>query len=99
MARTVQCVKLGRELPGLDRRPYPGELGQRIYDQVSAEAWDMWMQQSANLINHYGLSLADPRAQEFLRIQMEEFLFGDQGALPEGWMPDTAPSKGAGRKK
>ncbi len=98
MARMVHCVKLGRELPGLERKPYAGELGQRIYDNVSQQAWDMWRQHSVILINHYGLSLADPNAQAFLKQQMEEFFFGEDAAMPEGWSPQGAPVKGAPRK-
>jgi len=102
MAHMVHCVKLGRELPGLDRAPYPGELGQRIFDNVSREAWAMWMQHSVILINHYGLSLADPNAQAFLKEQVEEFFFGADAAMPEGWTPGGAgqgqPAKGAPRK-
>lgn len=98
MARMVNCVKLGRELPGLDRPPYSGELGQRIYDNISRQAWEMWMQQSIILINHYGLSLADPQAQEFLKQQMQEFFFGAEAAMPEGWTP-AQPTKGAPRRK
>ena len=60
MPRMVQCEKLGRELPGLEKPPFPGELGQRIYDHISAEAWEMWQEQSRLVINHYGLNLADP---------------------------------------
>ncbi len=101
MARMVNCVKLGRELPGLERRPYPGELGQRIYDNVSQQAWEMWMEHSVILINHYGLSLGDPQARQFLQEQMEEFFFGEEAAMPEGWTPeDSAPStKGAAPRK
>lgn len=98
MARMVQCAKLKRELPGLDQPPYPGELGERIYENISQQAWDMWIQHSVILINHYGLSLGDPRAREFLQEQMDEFLFqDDQPAMPEGWTPEgTAPAgKGA----
>ncbi len=98
MARMVQCVKLGRELPGLERQPYPGELGKRIYENVSQEAWDMWREQVVIVINHYGLSLADPRAQEFLEEQMEEFFFGEQAQMPEGWTPVGQGGKGAPRK-
>ncbi len=65
MAYMVNCVKLGRELPGLERQPYPGEMGQRIYENISQQAWEMWMQHSVILINHYGLSLGDPKAREF----------------------------------
>ncbi|MCB0113304.1 MAG: oxidative damage protection protein [Caldilineaceae bacterium] len=101
MARMVNCVKLGRELPGLERIPYPGELGQRIYENVSEQGWDMWMQHSVILINHYGLSLGDPQARQFLQLQMEEFFFGEDAAMPEGWTPeDAAPSaKGAPQRK
>jgi Fe-S cluster biosynthesis and repair protein YggX len=80
MTRTVHCVKLDRELPGLDEPPIPGELGQRIYEHVSQEAWEQWKQQSILIINHYGLSLIDPKAQAFLRQQMELFLFGEDAA-------------------
>jgi Fe-S cluster biosynthesis and repair protein YggX len=75
----VECVRFGQELPALERPPFPGELGQRIYDEVSRLAWDQWQQQSTILINHYGLNMADPRAQEFLMEQMEEFFFGQGG--------------------
>ncbi len=96
MARMVQCVKLGRLLPGLPRPPYPGELGQRIYQSISAQAWNMWQQQKVVLINHYGLVLADPDAQQFLREQMEEYLFNQRTEMPEGWSPEgSAGGKGA----
>ena len=78
MTRTVQCVKLGREAEGLDRPPYPGELGQRIYDNVSKEAWQAWMQQQTILINEYRLSVADPKARELLEQEMRKFLFGEE---------------------
>ncbi len=96
MARMVHCVKLGRELPGLERPPYPGELGQRIFENVSQMAWDMWRRQSVVLINHYGLVLADPEAKAFLREQMEQFLFSDEGRMPEGWTPESQGAKGKG---
>lgn len=98
MARMVQCVKLGQELPGLERPPYPGELGQRIFENVSQQAWEMWKRQAVILINHYGLSLMDAQAQQFLRQQMEDFFFGAEAQMPEGWSPVAAPTKGAPRK-
>lgn len=98
MARMVQCVKLGRELPGLDAPVYPGELGQRIFEQVSAEAWQMWRDYAVILINHYGLTLADPQAREFLAQQMEEYFFGADAQMPEGWTPMGQGGKGAARK-
>ncbi len=95
--RMVQCVKLGRELPGLDRPPVPGELGQRIYDNISRQAWEMWQDHSRLLINHYGLNLADPDARVIMRQQMEEFFFGADAAKPEGWVPeDQGGAKGKG---
>jgi Fe-S cluster biosynthesis and repair protein YggX len=104
MARMVKCAKLGRELPGLDRPPVPGALGKRIFENISAQAWDLWKAQSVLLINHYGLNLLEPEAQKFLREQMEKFLFEDVVQLPEGWEPEgatqskdgaPAPAKGA----
>lgn len=73
----VQCAKLGEELPALPRPPFPGPLGQRIYESVSAYAYKQWAEQATLLINHYGLTLADPRAQDFLFQQMEAFFFGE----------------------
>jgi Fe-S cluster biosynthesis and repair protein YggX len=90
----VQCVKLGRELPGLEKPPFPGELGQRIYDSISQQAWDMWQDQSRLIINHYGLNLGDPDARQILRQQMEEFLFGPEAKMPEGWVPEGQGGKG-----
>lgn len=90
----VDCAKLGREAEALEKQPFPGELGKRVYNEISKQAWDMWQQQSTILINHYGLNLADPRAHEFLFEQMEEFFFGDGAQMPEDWSPPAAaPSK------
>lgn len=91
----VDCVKLGHEAEALDRPPFPGELGQRIYENISKEAWELWAEQSVILINHYGLNMADPRASQFLFEQMEDFFFGEGAQLPEGWTPQQA----APRKK
>ena len=99
MARMVMCAKLKREAPGLEKPPMPGELGQRIFDQISQQAWDMWQEHSRLLINHYGLNLADPDARQILRQEMERFLFGDDEDKPEGWTPDDdggASAKGKG---
>lgn len=87
MTRTVYCVKLEQELPGLKRAPYPGELGQRVYGNVSQEGWNLWLQQMTLLINHHGLNLADPRATEILREEMEAFFFGEDSRTPEDWAP------------
>ncbi|MBI3942456.1 MAG: oxidative damage protection protein [Chloroflexi bacterium] len=89
----VMCAKLGRFLPGLDRPPFPGPLGERIYNEISRQAWQMWQGQSTILINHYGLVMADPEARKFLMEQMEQYFFGPGAQLPEEWV---APSeKGA----
>ena len=97
MARLVQCVKLGRELPGLEKPPFPGELGQRIYENVSAEGYELWQPHMTIMINHYGLNPADPETRRILRREMEEFFFGEDARLPEGWVaPGAAPSKGGG---
>lgn len=90
MARMVQCVKLGRELPGLEQPPFPGELGQRIYDHVSAQAWALWPDQAKLIINHYGLNMGDPEARAMLRQQMEEFFFSEDAQMPEGWEAPSA---------
>lgn len=101
MPRMVNCAKLGRELPGLERPPFPGPLGQRIYDEISQQAWQLWPAQATLIINHYGLSLGDPNAQQILMQQMEEFFFGADAKMPEGWTPQQAarPAKGAPRRK
>ena len=101
MPRIVYCVKLGRELPGLEKPPMPGALGQRIYEQISQQAWGMWNEQRILLINHYNLSMGDPEARKILREQMEEFLFGEDSQMPEGWTPEgvgagAAPSQKGG---
>ncbi len=99
MARLVNCVKLGRELPGLDEPPFPGPLGQRIFDEVSRQAWGLWPSHATLLINHYGLNLADPSAQKMLMQQMEEFFFGAEARMPEGWVPEGQGGKGAPQRK
>ena len=91
MARTVQCVMLKREAPGLDRPPYPGELGRRIYESVSREAWGRWLQQQTMLINEYRLTPIEPKARKFLEAEMEKFFFGGGSSKPEGY---KAPGSG-----
>lgn len=87
MSRTVQCVKLGKEAEGLDKPPYPGELGQRIFDNVSKEAWQQWMGQQTILINEYRISVIDPKGRAFLEEQMEKFFFGDGADTPAAFTP------------
>jgi Fe-S cluster biosynthesis and repair protein YggX len=86
--RTVFCVKLQRELPGLDAPPWPGPLGQRIYDQVSAEAWELWEERMKMILNEYRLLPFQKEAQLLVAKQMEEFFFGSQAALPPGYTPE-----------
>ena len=82
MTRMVQCVKLGKEAEGLERPVYPGELGQKIWDQVSQEAWQLWLKHQTILINEYRLSPVDPKSREFLVKEMENFFFGEGAQLP-----------------
>ncbi|MSP14095.1 MAG: oxidative damage protection protein [Chloroflexi bacterium] len=89
----IMCAKLGRFLPGLARPPFPGPLGERIYNEISRQAFDMWQGQSTILINHYGLVMADPEARKFLMEQMEQYFFGPGAQLPEDWI---APSDKGG---
>ena len=88
MTRTVNCAKLGKEAEGLERPTYPGELGQRIYEQISKEAWQLWLRHQTMLINEYRLSAVDPKAREFLAKEMEKFLFGEGSEKPEGFTPE-----------
>ena len=87
MARTVQCVLLKREAEGLDRPPYPGELGRRIYEQVSKEAWAQWLRHQTLLINEYRLTPIEPKARKFLESEMEKFFFGAGSDAPQGFQP------------
>ena len=86
----VQCAKLGRELEALPKPPFPGELGTRIFNEVSAMGYELWQRQATILINHYGLNMADPRAHDFLFTQMEQFFFGEGAQMPDGWVPEQA---------
>ena len=90
MTRMVTCIKLGRAAEGLDRQPYPGNLGQRIFDQVSRQAWQDWLRQQTMLINENRLSPMDPKARKFLEEQMEKFLFGEGSAPPPDFRPPAA---------
>lgn len=103
MPRMVQCAKLGRLLPGLEKPPFPGPLGERIYNEVSQQAWEMWREYQTIIINHYGLNPADPEDRKMLRAEMEQFFFGEAGEMPEGWVPEgtpgKAPAKGAPPRK
>ena len=87
MSRMVQCVKLHKEAEGLDRAPYPGELGQKIFDNVSKEAWKLWLGQQTILMNENRLSPINPQHRKFLEEQMEKFFFGEGVGMPEQFKP------------
>lgn len=87
MSRTVHCVKLQQEAPGLERMPYPGELGQRIFDNVSKEAWQEWLRLQTMLINEHRLSPMDPQSRKFLESQMEQYFFGEGSEPPPEYRP------------
>ena len=84
--RTVKCVKFQKDLPGLDEKPMPGALGDRILESVSKQAWKLWVEHSKMLINEYRLSLIDPKARQFLKEQCEQFFFGEGSALPPDYV-------------
>jgi Fe-S cluster biosynthesis and repair protein YggX len=86
MTRMVNCVKLHKEAEGLGYQVYPGELGKRIYNNVSKEAWQMWLKHQTILINENRLSPIEPRARQFLEQEMEKFFFGEGSTLPEAFV-------------
>ena len=89
--RTVFCVKFQREMPGLDEPPFDNHpLGQRIYENVSKEAWKMWLEQMKMIMNEYRLNLGTQEAQEFLLKQMEDYFFGEGASFPAGYVPPKA---------
>lgn len=90
MARMVNCVKLGREAEGLDFPPVPGELGKRIWEGVSKEAWQGWQKHQTMLVNENRLNLADARARKYLMTQMEQYFFGDGADQVAGYVPPPA---------
>ena len=90
MPRMVQCVKLQREAEGLDFPPYPGELGKRIFEQVSKEAWKLWLEHQKMLVNENRLNLADRKAREYLAQQMEQHFFGGGAERAAGYVPPKA---------
>jgi Fe-S cluster biosynthesis and repair protein YggX len=89
-ARMVKCVKFGKELPGLDRVPWKGELGKRIYESVSKDAWKLWIEHSKMVMNEYRLNPLDPSSHKIMEEQLEQFFFGEGAKLPEGFVPQRA---------
>ncbi|WP_018152898.1 oxidative damage protection protein [Leeia oryzae] len=90
MGRTVHCVKLGKEAEGLDFPPIPGDLGKRVFENVSKEAWQAWVRHQTMLINENRLNLADSRARQYLTGQLEAYFFGDGAEAPTGYVPPSA---------
>ena len=90
MPRTIYCQYLQREADGLERVPYPGELGKRIYANVCKEAWQQWLKHQTMLVNENRLNLADARARQYLARQMENHFFGDGADAAQGYVPPTA---------
>jgi Fe-S cluster biosynthesis and repair protein YggX len=90
MARMVQCIKLGAQAEGLDRAPYPGPLGKRIWEEVSKQAWADWMKQQTMLVNENRLNLADARARQYLARQMENHFFGAGADVVQGYVAPSA---------
>jgi Fe-S cluster biosynthesis and repair protein YggX len=92
MPRTVHCIKLGAEAEGLDRPPMPGALGQRIFENVSRQAWQGWVAHQTRLINEYKLALVEPKARKFLAEEMEKYFFGGE-LTGTHYVPPAAPPK------
>jgi len=91
MARMVQCIKLGKESEGLDFQPYPGDLGKKVFENVSKEGWSLWMSHQTMLINEYRLNPLDPKSRKMIEEQMEQFFWGEGAQLPPDFSPP--PSK------
>ena len=83
----VKCVKFGKEMPGLDRIPWKGEIGKRVYDNVSKEAWKLWVEHSKMIMNEFRLNPLDPNGMKVMEEQMEMFFFGEGSKLPESYVP------------
>ena len=86
--RKVTCAKLQKELPGLDGPPWPGELGQRIYENISSDAWKLWEERMKMILNEYRLMPWQKEAQDLVAKHMEDFFFGEGAALPPGYVPE-----------
>jgi Fe-S cluster biosynthesis and repair protein YggX len=89
VSRVVNCIRLGREAEGLKMSPYPGELGQRIFDNVSQEAWREWLQHQTMLLNEYRLTPIEPKDRKFLESEMEKFFFGEGSKAPDEFVAPT----------
>lgn len=92
MSRIIHCAKLQRDAEGLDFAPWPGPLGQRVYAEISKEAWQQWLAHQTMLINEYRLNPLDPKSRKFLGEEMEKFLFGEGASRPEGYVDPSKES-------
>ena len=90
MSRNVNCIHLNKSAEGLDYAPYPGDLGKRIYNEVSKEAWQLWLKHQTMLVNENRLNLADTRARKYLAQQMESYFFGGEVDQAAGYVPPSA---------
>jgi Fe-S cluster biosynthesis and repair protein YggX len=90
MPRMVKCVKLGKELPGIPYKPFSNELGQRIYDTVSMDAWRQWIEHSKMIVNEYRIDLASPQGQKLMLEQAEKYFFGEGADRPPDYVPQAA---------
>ncbi|HAT8967410.1 TPA: oxidative damage protection protein [Legionella pneumophila subsp. pneumophila] len=85
MSRTVFCCKLKQEAEGLEKQPFPGELGKKVFNEVSKQAWNMWLSHQTMLINEYRLNLIEAKAREFLKEEMQKYFFGEGSEKPSGY--------------
>ena len=90
MPRTVKCAKLGKDLPGLEFKPWNNELGQRIYENVSMDAWKGWLEFSKMIVNEYRLDLTSPQGQKLLHEQAEKYFFGEGAQMPPDYVAPPA---------
>ena len=88
MARMVNCIKLGKEAEGLDFQPYPGELGKKVFENVSKEAWDSWLSHQTMLINEYRLNPLDPKSRKMIEQELEKFFWGEGSEAPPDFKPE-----------
>ena len=90
MARQVFCIKLNQESEGMNAQPFPGPIGDKVYQHVSKKAWGMWLAHQTMLINEYRLNLSDPKSREFLSIELQKYFFGEGSEKPSGFVnPET----------
>jgi Fe-S cluster biosynthesis and repair protein YggX len=88
MSRIVHCCKLKQDAEGITRQPFPGALGERIFNEVSQQAWEMWLSHQTMLINEYRLNLLEPKSREFLKEEMQKYFFGEGSEKPSGYTPN-----------